>query len=392
VTAPAAPGPSGGVRIGSVLGVPVFVAPSWLLFAVVIVAVYGPVLSEGLGAARAYPAAGAFALLLLASVLLHEVGHCVVARAFDLPVRSITVTFLAGLTEITEPPQTPARDYAVAVVGPMVSLLLAGIGAGLTPLFEPGSLPYLLALGVAVTNGIVAAFNLLPGLPLDGGRVLRAGIWRLTGDQAGSTVAAAHAGRAVALVVVPGIVLVLLPALGLGRPTLVSLVFAALVGTFVFSGATASLRRAQIVRRLAPGTVGRLARPALGVRPDTPVSEAVRQAQAVGLHAVVVVDAEGRPQAVVSEAAVAATPEDRRPWISVADVSRRVDSADLLEPELGGEDLLAALGRARSTEHLVRPAPDGLPRVLVSADVVQLAGATTRGARARGRAAATPRR
>ena len=374
-------GPSGGVRIGRVLGVPVYVAPSWLLFAVFVVVVYGPALSDQLGPVRAYVAAGSFAVLLLVSVLLHEIGHCVVARAFDLPVRSITVTFLAGLTEITEPPQTPAREYAVAVVGPMVSLLLAGIGAGLTPLFEPASLPHLLALGLAATNGVVAAFNLLPGLPLDGGRVLRAGVWQLTGDLDRSTVAAAQAGRVVAVVVVPAVVLLALPAAGLGAPTLATGVFTALVALFVFAGATASLRRAQLVRRLPPGTAGGLARPALAVPPTLPLAEAVRLTQEAGLHAVVVVDTAGRVEAVVSEAAVAAVPEHRRPWVSVADVARRVPAGQLLEPALGGEGLLAALRRAPAAEHLVRTELGGVPDVLVTADVAL---------RAEGKAASVP--
>ena len=371
MTTPTGPGPTGGLRVGRVLGVPVFVSPTWLLFAAFVVLVYGPALTDQLGSTRAYVAAASFAVLLLLSVLLHEVGHCVVARAFDLPVKSITVTFLAGLTEITESPQTPAREYAVAVVGPMVSLLLAGIGAGLTPLFESGSLPHLLAIGVAATNGVVAAFNLLPGLPLDGGRVLRAGVWKLTGDAERSTLAAAHAGRVVAVAVVP-VVLVLLPAVGLGRPSVTSAVFAVLVASFVFAGASASLRRAQLVQRLPRGTAGSLARPALPLPATMPVSEAVRHAHEAGLHAVVVLDSSGEVDAVVSEAAVAATPESRRPWITLAEVARRVDPTQVLDPSLGGEDLLAALRRAPAAEHLVRPLVGDVPAVLVTADVARL--------------------
>ena len=388
MTAPARTGLSLGIRLCRVRGVPVYVAPSWLLFAALVLVVYGPGLSDLLGPVRAYVAAGSFALLLLVSVLLHEIGHAVVARAFDLPVRSITVTFLAGLTEITEPPQTPAREYAVAVIGPMVSLLLAGVGAGLTPLFEVGSLPYLLALGFAATNGVVAAFNLLPGLPLDGGRVLRAGVWQLTGDAARSTVAAAQAGRVVAVVVVPAVVLLVLPAVGLGGPTLTSAVFTVLVAAFVFAGATAALWRAQLVQRLPAGTAGALARPALAVPADLPLAEAVRQAHDGGCTAVVIVDAEGRLDAVVSEAAVAATPPERRPWVSAASVARSVRDIPVLDPSLGGEALLAALRRTPASEHLVHTGGD-LPAVLVSADVARLAEGKGKG-RAKQAAAPAP--
>ncbi len=139
-----------GLMIGRVLGVPVYLAPSWFLFAIFVMASYGPLLADRFGDGRGYTAAAAYALLLLLSVLLHEIGHCVVARAFDLPVRSITVTLLAGLTEITKPPQTPAREYAVAVAGPMVSLLLAGVGYAGAGALEEGSLPWLLVRGVTV--------------------------------------------------------------------------------------------------------------------------------------------------------------------------------------------------------------------------------------------------
>jgi Zn-dependent protease/CBS domain-containing protein len=368
VSTPAGPG---GVRLGRVLGVPVHVAPTWFLFAGLVVLSYGPALTPDVGAARAYTAAGAFAVLMLLSVLLHELGHCVVARAFGLPVRSITVTFLAGLTEVTEPPQTPGREYAVAVVGPMVSLLLAGLGAGAAAVLEPGSLPHLLALGTAAVNGVVAGFNLLPGLPLDGGRVLRAAVWRLTGDGDRATLVAAHAGRVVAVAVVPVVVLVGLPALGLGGPTATTTVFAALVAVFVFAGANAILQRARVVDRLRPGTVGRLARPALAVPPDLPVAEAVRRAQEAGRHAVVVVDPAGRPVAVVDERAVQAVPEERRPWVDVGTVARTVEPRTVLDPGLGGEDLLAALRALPSPVYLLdEPGP---PRVLVTEDVVRVA-------------------
>ncbi|MCW2608133.1 MAG: Zn-dependent protease-like protein, partial [Frankiales bacterium] len=235
-----------GLRIGRVLGVPVFLAPSWFLFAVFVLISYGPVFARELGQPQGFAAAGAYALMLLGSVLLHEVGHCVVARAFGLPVKSITVTLLAGLTEISEPPQTPAREYAVAVAGPMVSLLLSGLGYAGAELLDPGGLAWVLVRGIAVINAVVAVFNLLPGLPLDGGRVLRAAVWGSTGDPSRATVVSAWCGRVVAVVVVPLVLLVVLPGVGVGSTSLFSVVVASLISGFVYVGASAALRRAQI--------------------------------------------------------------------------------------------------------------------------------------------------
>ena len=362
--------PKGGVQVGRVLGVPVLVAPSWLLFAGFIVLSYGPALTDRFGTTTAYVGAASFAVLLLLSVLLHEIGHCVVARAFGLPVRSITITFLAGLTEITEPPQTPGREYAVAVIGPMVSLLLAGLGLASVQLFEPDSLPFLLAAIVAISNGLVAAFNLLPGLPLDGGRVLRAALWKITGDPDRSTRQAAWAGRVVAVVVVPALLLGVLPALGVTSASIATVLFTGLIAAFIYVGASASLQRAKFVERLPRASVARLARPALEVTADVPLAEALRRAQEAGARAIVVTDSAGRLQAVASEAAVLATPEDRRPWVTIDTVARRLEDGLVLDPSLEGEALLAAMRATPASEYIV-PDPAGPVRVLVTSDVAE---------------------
>jgi Zn-dependent protease len=360
----------GGVQVGRVLGVPVLVSPSWLLFAGFIVLSYGPALTDRFGTTTAYVGAASFAVLLLLSVLLHEIGHCVVARAFGLPVRSITITFLAGLTEITEPPQTPGREYAVAVIGPMVSLLLAGLGLASVQLFEPDSLPFLLAAIVAISNGLVAGFNLLPGLPLDGGRVLRAALWKITGDPDRSTRQAAWAGRVVAVVVVPALLLGVLPALGVTSASIATVLFTGLIAAFIYVGASASLQRAKFVERLPRASVARLARPALEVTADVPLAEALRRAQEAGARAIVVTDSAGRLQAVASEAAVLATPEDRRPWVTIDTVARRLEDGLVLDPSLEGEALLAAMRATPASEYIV-PDPAGPVRVLVTADVAE---------------------
>ena len=355
-----------GVQLGRVLGVPVLVSPSWLLFAAFILISFGPQLAQSYGTGRGYTAAGAFAVLLLVSVLLHEIGHCVVARAFGLPVKSITVTFLAGLTEITEPPQTPAREYAVAISGPMVSLLLAGVGVASIELFDPSTLPRLLCEGLAVTNLVVAGFNLLPGLPLDGGRVLRSIVWQLGKDPERATRFSAWAGRGIALVVVPLLLLVALPAAGLGEVSLTNVLFSGLVGAFIYAGATASLRRSQVVSRLPRVSIAALARPALPVAANTPLAEAVRQAHERGLYALLVVDGNGRIEGIVSETWVRQVPAERRPWVSVADGARRIEPGLLLSADLTGEALLAAMRTTPASEYAV---PGPIPRVLVSSDV-----------------------
>jgi Zn-dependent protease len=360
-----------GLQLGRVVGVPVYLTPSWFVLAAFLVLALSPSLIESQGATQAYIVSVSFVVLLGLSVLLHEIGHCLVARAFDLPVRSITITFLAGFTEITRPPQTPVREYSVAVAGPMVSLLLAGVGVGLAPAFDDGTVTRALCENIAITNGIIAALNLLPGLPLDGGRVLRAIVWRVMGDPEKATRAAAWAGRVIAIAVLPFLLVVVLPALGYGGGDASNVIFAALLSAFIYTGATAALRRSEAVTRLPQVSVANLARPALTVPAEMPLAEAIRRAHAAGVHGLVVVDSADRLEAVVSEAAVIATPEQRRPWVTVGTLARRLEAGLLLDPHLFGEELLEAMRGTPASEYVTQDPATGEVRVLASADVAR---------------------
>lgn len=371
MTSAEAPIPRGGVRLGRVLGVPVHIGLSWFVMAALLTLSISTTLSASLGPTQAVVVGASFTVLLGGSVLLHEIGHCLVARSFGLPVRRITIGFMAGATEITEQPQTPAREYAVAVAGPMVSLLLAGLGVGLRPLFDGGSLSGRVVDNVAITNGLIAAFNLLPGLPLDGGRILRALIWRIGRDPDAATRAAAWAGRGVAVIVVPFLFVVLLPWAGYGGSGATNLIWAALVGAYLYALASAALRRSEAMTRLPRVTVAALARPALRVPADMPLAEAVRRAHAAGARGLVVVDAADRLEAVVSEAAVIATPEHRRPWVTVGALSKRIGPGLLLDPDLAGEDLLEVMRAHPSAEYVIQDATSGQVRVLVAEDVAR---------------------
>ena len=360
--------------IGRILGVPVELAPSWFLLAALVVVSYGPVLARSDGRTQGYLSAAAFALLLLVSVLLHEVGHCVTARLLGLRVRRISVSFLAGLTEVSDPPHTPARAFSVSLSGPAVSVLLTGLGYVTVHALPYGSTSRQLAGLFTVSNGGLAVFNLLPGLPLDGGGVLRALVWRVTGSQTTGTVVSAHVGRVLAVLVVPLSLLVVAPLLGAQLSTL-GVVTSAFVALFLYAGSTAALRGARVEERLKEVGAGTLARAALVVPPTLPLGEALRRAHAARLHAMVVVDGAGRPLALVSEAAVLAVPEHRRPWIPVGDLARPLEEGLLLEPGLSGTALVEAVRRTPASEYLVR-GPE--PRVLVAADLAQAAGTSAR--------------
>lgn len=358
--------------MGRPFGIPVHVSPTWIIVAAFITYFFAPEFAFlGIGAGR-YVVAFAFAVLLYLSVLVHELSHSVVARAFGLPVRRITLYLLGGVSEIEREPQTPFREFLVAVAGPVLSLLLALGGFGLYLVLPGPSVPSVLAAELAIANLLVGVFNLLPGLPLDGGRVLRAGIWKVTGRPGQATAAAAWAGR------VLGVVIFLIPfgyaAVNRTSPYLAWVVWAALIGSFIWIGATQSLNAAKARSRL-PGLAARpLARAAVTVDSDVPLAEALRRApetanagaDGAGL---VVVDSAERPVALVSSAAVEATPVERRPWVTVGTMSRMLGPGQVLSADLSGRDLVVAMQAAPAREYLLVEENGDICGVLDAADV-----------------------
>ncbi|MEV4319858.1 site-2 protease family protein [Actinocrispum sp. NPDC049592] len=191
----------GGLLLFRISGVPVLLAPSWWLGSLAVVLLYAPLVDRllpGVSNLVAFLLASAFAVLLGVSVLAHELGHCVVALRFGLPVRRVRLFLLGGLSEVARTPRKPAHEGLVAAAGPAVSIVLAAL-FGATVLVVPDDTAlWVLLLECTAANLAVAVFNLLPGLPLDGGRMLRAGVWALTGRRSKGTTAAAVGGGLVA--------------------------------------------------------------------------------------------------------------------------------------------------------------------------------------------------
>jgi Zn-dependent protease len=179
--------------IGSIGGVSIRLHWSWLAALLLLIAALSQIYDRGADSSAAWLLACAAALLLFGSVILHELGHALVARRYRLTVYAITLFAFGGVTEIADAPPEPVRDFLVAVAGPLVSLLLALLG-GLAWWAARGPLDMLL-LHLALTNGAIVLFNLLPGYPLDGGRTLSAVVAFLTDDELTAARAAALSGR-----------------------------------------------------------------------------------------------------------------------------------------------------------------------------------------------------
>ncbi len=361
------PSGPGSFRLGTIAGVDVTVSGSWFLIVGLIAILFAPRIEDvvpGIGG-WAYVAGVAFAVLLYVSVLLHEMSHALAARAFGMPVRSINLHFLGGATEIEEEAATPWREFVIAVVGPLTSLavgLLAWLALGA---FDDGLLRYAVA-SLAGANIVVGVLNLVPGLPLDGGRVLQAIVWGLSGNRRTGAVVAAWGGRlaAVAALLYP----FYLPAFGI-EPSIVDYVLAFILGSFLWGGATQALAVSKLRSRM-PGLVARrLARPAIGVPPDLPVSEAIRRAQEARAGSVVVMRSDGHPAGILSEAAVLSTPEERRPWLPVGDLARRLEAGLMLSADLVGEPLVRAMNATPASEYVLVESDGSVFGVLATADV-----------------------
>ncbi|AIV37377.1 site-2 protease family protein [Streptomyces sp. CCM_MD2014] len=370
------PEPGGGLLMGRPFGVPVYVAPSWFLVAALITWVFGGQLDRvlpELGAAR-YLVSLFFAVAFYASVLVHELAHTVAALRFKLPVRRIQLQFFGGVSEIEKEAETPGREFMLAFVGPLLSLVLSGVFyAALLPV-EPDSVPGVLLAGLMASNLIVAVFNLLPGLPLDGGRMLRAVVWKITGKPMSGTVAAAWVGRALAIAVLIGLPLAT-QSLGsnaaddVGMDTVLDALLAAILAAIIWTGAGNSLRMARLREHLPELRARALTRRAVPVQAGTPLSEALRRANASGARALVVVDADGTPAALVREAAIVGVPEHRRPWVAVSTLAQDLTDGMRVSAELSGEELLDALRANPATEYLVVEETGEIYGVLSAADV-----------------------
>ncbi|WP_233221646.1 site-2 protease family protein [Streptomyces carminius] len=381
---PAKSGPSrpresgGGILMGRPFGVPVYVAPSWFVVAALITWVFGGQLDRvlpELGGVR-YLVSLFFAVAFYASVLVHELAHTVAALRFRLPVRRIQLQFFGGVSEIEKESETPGREFVLAFVGPLLSLVLAGLFYLGLYAVEPGTVPAVLLAGLMISNLIVAVFNLLPGLPLDGGRMLRAVIWKISGRPMTGTVAAAWTGRALAVAVLIGMPL-LSYAGGFtdeqrdfgGMDSITDALLAAILAAIIWTGAGNSLRMARLRERLPELSARALTRRAVPVTADTPLSEGLRRANESGARALVVVDGQGDPLAIVRESAIAGVPGHRRPWVAVSALAQDLTEGMRVSAELAGEELLEQLRTTPATEYLVVEESGEIYGVLSAADV-----------------------
>ncbi len=304
--------------IGRVAGAPVVLAPSWLLVAAFLTWLFLPPVRDaapGLGTVATVAAAFGFPVLLAVSVLVHEIGHGLTGRRLGAPPTEYVITLWGGHTQFDRELRSPGVSALVSIAGPITNAALAV--AAWSVASATSGVVGLLVWAAAVANGFVAAFNLLPGLPLDGGRVLEALVWKVTGDRGRGTVVAGWGGRLLAVAVAAYVLG--LPLLQGRRPTIASALTGLLVSGFLWFGASQAIAGAAATRRAGAIDLLALAQPAVGV-PQTAALGDLDGVVPPGV-AVVLTALDGRPVAVVDPEAAGSVPADVRRTTSVQAVA-----------------------------------------------------------------------
>ncbi len=361
-----------GLRMGRLFGINIYLDWSWLLIFLLVawsLATQFALMHPAWGPELAWSVAIAAALLFFASVLAHELAHSIVAQAQGIPVRNITLFLFGGVANIQQEPRSPRGEFLLAIVGPLTSLAIGGFCLLAVSLFAPLSADAALNPGLAFAsldplttlllwlgsaNIVLGIFNLLPGFPLDGGRVLRAILWGVTGNFRTATRWAAGVGQVLAwLLIFSGIAMIFgveIPFFGTG---LIGGLWLAFIGWFMSSAARQSYQQVVVHDMLEGVPAARLMRANVpAVSPGTSTSDLVH-------HYVMGTDERAFPVLDGDRLVGLVTLEDirkvaREDWdtTSAAEIMTPADQLAVVQPQ---DDASAALDKL--TERNVHQVP-----------------------------------
>ncbi|CAN5179666.1 site-2 protease family protein [soil metagenome] len=349
----------GSITVARVLGIDVKIHVSWfLIFGLILISLADRVLPElrpNWSDQKTYIVAVITAALFFVSILLHELAHALTARVFKMPVSSITLFLLGGVANLAKEPPSAKAEFLMAGAGPLTSLLLGGLGLAIAFLTEarlelnPALDP---VTGVASYLGVInlslAVFNMIPGFPLDGGRVLRSIVWAIRNDRSAATRFAARGGQIVAALL-----------FGFGIYRMVSWndafggVWSAFIAYFLFNAAGAAIQQDRVTALLGDVRVSTVMRTDLpSVSSSMTVGALVRDVVMPRNLSAVPVSEGARVVGLVTIGDLRKVPQDRWDRTLVREVITSVDEL----PSVGPEDtLVTALQRFGATELPVLP-------------------------------------
>lgn len=341
-----------GIPLGKIAGVPVYLAYSWFVIAAITVVFYGPSIMEyfpGIGY-WGYLVGFAIALLLAISVLVHEMAHALSARAFDWPTEKIVLNLWGGHTQFENFTASPGRSVIVALAGPASNFVIAGIMWAVTSTGMLTGVPRMLADILSLANLVIGIFNVLPGMPLDGGRLVESAVWKATGSQDKGTIAAGWSGRIIVVALV--IWFIVVPFLKGQFPDLMYTVVTVLVCGFLWMSASASIHHAKLRSRLYLVSAAGLAEAAVGVPNSATVADVLDIAPA-GSPVVVICGPDGKPQGVVDVAAAHGVPAVALATTPVTAVAHALAAGAYVPEWSKGQELIQYLSRLEGNEYAV---------------------------------------
>jgi Zn-dependent protease len=377
-------GGGGSIQLGRVFGIRIGVDISWFIVLFLIIFWLSGYYADVAPNSNAFVLATVSALLFFVSILLHELGHAVIAIRNGIPILGIDLWMFGGVAKLGRDTDSPGVEFRVAVAGPLVTLGIAALCFALGALISSptqvieGS-TFDTSVGSAATavlgyvmsiNVIVLAFNLIPGFPLDGGRIARAVAWKISGDRNRATRFAAVLGRGVGLLMVAGGLVVLV----MGRAF--SGIWLALIGVFLYQAARSAQAQAAFAGRIGHLRVSDV----MDTEPVAiPENLTLDRAQSdfflrYGWPWFPVVDASGRLVGVVSREAVGSASDDGQAERPVASVMARDDGSSGLRARL--EDPLESLLNQESLSRLgavMAVDSNGVLRGIVTVDAVRRA-------------------
>jgi Zn-dependent protease len=360
---------TGSIRLGRLLGITVQVHVTWFLavWAIAWSLARGvfPQRLPGLPQETYWAMGFAGALLLFASVLVHELGHALVARRFRIPTRSITLFLFGGVAQIAREPERPAHELWVALAGPATSLALAALFRLLTPSGEP--VPATALMGyLSLVNLLLAGFNLLPAFPLDGGRVLRAVLWWLVGLEQATRIATTMGHVTAAAFMALGVLAVFT-----GRP--VDGLWLILIGWFLDQGAGTSYQQMLLRHALRGVRVKDIMTPdPVTLEADLTLEEAVAGYFLPRKHGGYPVVYGDRLLGILTLHDLKQVPREKWSTTRVREAMTPIARAHTVRPEAPAYDALARMVQAGVGRLLVLDADGSLVGILTRSDLLHL--------------------
>lgn len=337
----------GNLRLFRVFGFEVKLNLTWLLLAFLITWTLGaglfPAEYPGLPRATHWWMGLAGAIGILFSIVFHELSHSLVARRFGLPIRGITLFIFGGMAEMEREPARPQVEFLMAVAGPTASLVLAGALLGIESVAASAGWPTPI-VGVlhylGLVNLVLAIFNLVPAFPLDGGRMLRAALWKWTGDLHSATRIASRIGAGF------GIGLMVLGALAFIQGSFIAGMWWVLIGAFLRSAANSSYRQLLINDALGEKRVGDLmTRDPLTVPPETTIEQLLEDYVYRHHHKLLPVSSGRDLLGCVTVADVKQVPREQRATTTVGEVATPCSARNTVRPDMAVRELVMQMGR-----------------------------------------------